>query len=149
MQGAQVWSLVGPKSSHAKSSHAPTKTPPCSTKIKNPVCHNQVSAQPNKIIMINKLDRGTSLGAQWLRLYLPVQQVQVWSLVGKLGSHMPCSQKATTEQKQCCKKFNKDFKKVVHIKKKNSKIGNKWEIGIDIYILLNIKWITNRDLLIV
>ena len=31
---------------------------------------------------------------------------------------LPCSQKATTEQKQCRKKFNKDLKKVVHIKKK-------------------------------
>lgn len=43
----------------------------------------------------------------------------------------------------------KTLKKWSTLKKKNSKIGNKWEIGIDIYILLNIKWITNRDLLIV
>ena len=72
-------------------------------------------------------------------LYLPVQGVQVGSLVGELGSHMPCSQKATTELKQCCKKLKKDFKKVVHIKKKKSlKQGINWKIGIDIYIPLYI-----------
>ena len=32
---------------------------------------------------------GTSLEMQWLRLCLPTQRAQVWSLVGELRSHMP------------------------------------------------------------
>ena len=63
---------------------------------------------------------GTSLVVQWLRLYLPVLGVQIQSLVRELRSHMPHGQKGKKEdikQKQCCNKFNKDFK-MVHIKKK-------------------------------
>ena len=36
---------------------------------------------------------GTSLVVQWLGLCLPMQGVQVRSLVGELGSHMPRVQK--------------------------------------------------------
>ena len=56
---------------------------------------------------------GTSLVLQWLRLCLPVQGVQVQSLVREQRSHVPRSQKIETlkeKQKQYCNKFNKDFK---------------------------------------
>ena len=56
---------------------------------------------------------GTSLGVQWLRLCLPVQQVR--SLVG--GAKIPHalgSKYQNIKQKQCCNKFNKAFK-MVHI----------------------------------
>ena len=36
---------------------------------------------------------GTSLAVQWLRLHLPMQRMQVQSLVRELRSHMPHSQK--------------------------------------------------------
>ena len=54
-------------------------------------------------------NRGTSLAVQWLRLCLPIQGVQVQSLVREPRSHMPCSQK--NKEKQYCNKFNKDLKK--------------------------------------
>ena len=39
-----------------------------------------------------------------------MQGVQVQSLVGELGSHMPCGQKnKKMKQKQYCNKLNKDF----------------------------------------
>ena len=66
--------------------------------------------------------RGTSLVAQWLRLCLPKQEVQVPSLVGELRSHMPYGlppKKSNHKQrKQYCNKFNI---KMVHIKKKQLK----------------------------
>ena len=43
-----------------------------------------------------KTARGTSLVVQWLGLRLPMQRVQVQSLVGELGSHMPRGQKTIT-----------------------------------------------------
>ena len=67
---------------------------------------------------------------QWLRLCLPTQGVQVQSLVAKLGiPHDLWPKSQNTEQKQCCNKFNKDFKKGPPQKKKNFK---KW-------LLLHIK----------
>ena len=39
---------------------------------------------------------GPSLGIQWLRLHLPMQEVQVQSLVRKLRSYMPHGQKTRT-----------------------------------------------------
>ena len=36
---------------------------------------------------------GTSLVVQWLRFCLPMQGLQVQSLVRELRSHMPCGQK--------------------------------------------------------
>ena len=40
-----------------------------------------------------------------------MQGVRVWSLVGEIRSHMPCSQTAKTKQMQYYNKFNKDFLK--------------------------------------
>ena len=49
--------------------------------------------------------------AQWLRLGLPKHRVQVQTLVGELGSHMPRGQtNQSIKLKQYCNKFNKDFK---------------------------------------
>ena len=61
---------------------------------------------------------GTSLVVQWLRLYSPMQGVQVQFLVGELRPHTPRSQKKkqNVEQKQCCNQFNKDCKKDPHQK---------------------------------
>ena len=39
---------------------------------------------------------GTSLVFQWLKIYLPKQRVQVQSLVVKLRSQMPSSQRNET-----------------------------------------------------
>ena len=36
-----------------------------------------------------KIRTGTSLVVQWLRIHLPMQGTQVWSLVWELRSHMP------------------------------------------------------------
>ena len=63
---------------------------------------------------------GTSLVVQWLRLHLPVQEAHVWSLIGQLRSHMPGAQNnQNKKKKQYGHKFNKDFKKMIHIKKIN------------------------------
>ena len=57
----------------------------------------------------------TFLVFQWLELHLPMQGVQVQSLVRKLRSHMPGGQKTEkVKQKQYCNKFNKDFKNSPH-----------------------------------
>ena len=50
----------------------------------------------------------TSLVVQSLRLCLPMQGVQVQSLVGKLRSHMPCGQKAKKHKRYTSKKKNCD-----------------------------------------
>ena len=50
---------------------------------------------------------GTSLAAQWLRLHLPVQGMQVWFLVRKLRSHMQKNQ--DIKQKQYCTNSLKYF----------------------------------------
>jgi len=47
-----------------------------------------------------------------------MQGIQVQSLVEELRSHVPPDQKnQNIKQKQYCIKFNKDFKKMVHILK--------------------------------
>ena len=56
---------------------------------------------------------GTSLLVQWLSLWLHMQWVQVQSPVWELRSHRACSQK-NIKQKQCCDKFNEDFKNGSH-----------------------------------
>ena len=57
---------------------------------------------------LQKVYSGTSLAVQRLRLHLPVQGVQVRSLVRELRSHMPLGQKnQSIKQKHCCNKFNK------------------------------------------
>ena len=61
---------------------------------------------------------------QWLRLYLSMQRVWLWSLVGELRCHMPCSplppKKTNLKQKQYCNKVNTKPLKMVHIKKKRN-----------------------------
>ena len=56
----------------------------------------------------------TSLAVQWLRLRLPMQGVQVQSLVRELRSHEKIKH---IKQKQYYNKFNKDFKSGPHQKK--------------------------------
>ena len=52
---------------------------------------------------------GTFLAVQWLRLHLPMQPVQIQSLVRYLRSHMPHGQRnQKVKQKQYCNKLNKD-----------------------------------------
>ena len=63
---------------------------------------------------------------QWFKT---LQRIWVWSLVGQLRFHMPWGQKNTTttiKQEQYCKKFNKDFTKMVHIKRKKN-LKNSYE----------------------
>ena len=67
---------------------------------------------------------GTSLEVQWLRLHFSVQGVHVRSLIRQLRSHLPGgqnNQNGGKKKKQYCNEFNKDFKKMVHIKKKKKK----------------------------
>ena len=78
---------------------------------------------------ILKKERGILLAIQWLRLHLPVWEVQVWSPVREPGSCMPHSPKKPThkqkpehkQQKQHCNKFNKDFKNGPHQTKQSKK----------------------------
>ena len=42
---------------------------------------------------------GSPLVVQWLRYHLPMQWLQIQSLVGELRSHMPRGQKAKTENR--------------------------------------------------
>ena len=49
-----------------------------------------------------------------------MQDVRVPSLLGELGSHISRGQKAKTEQRQYCNKFNKNFENGPHPKKKKS-----------------------------
>ena len=44
-----------------------------------------------------EIGRRTFLVVQWLRLHFPVQGLQVWSLVGKLRSHMPWVQLSSAQ----------------------------------------------------
>ena len=66
------------------------------------------------------LNLGTSLMGQWVRLGLPVQRVQVYSLVKELRPRMPCTQ-SNQNIKQYCNKFKKDFKKWSTSPQKNLK----------------------------
>ena len=56
---------------------------------------------------------------QWLRLCFPMQGVWVQSLVGELRCLVAKTPKYKTEAN--CNKFNKDFKKMIHIQKKKKK----------------------------
>ena len=50
-------------------------------------CLNQ---KPKKFLILwLKNEWGTSLVVQWLRICLPIQETQVWSLAGELRSHIP------------------------------------------------------------
>ena len=55
---------------------------------------------------------GASLVVKWLRLLLPMQGVQVRSLVRELRSHMPHGQeKQNIKQQQYYNGFSKDLRK--------------------------------------
>ena len=55
---------------------------------------------------------------QWLRLHLPMQGVQIQSLIRELRSYMPQGRKKQNmKQKQYCTKFSKGFEKSPHLKK--------------------------------
>ena len=58
----------------------------------------------------------TSLAVQWLRLHLPMQRVQVRSLVGEQIPHASWPKNQNIKRKQHCNKFNKDFKSGPHQK---------------------------------
>ena len=74
------------------------------------------------IFPIKKLGLETFLVVQWLSLCLPMQGVQIQSLVGELRSHMPHGQNTKNiKQKQNCNKFNEDFKNGLHPKKLKKK----------------------------
>ena len=62
----------------------------------------------------------TSLVVQWFRLHLPMQGVQVWSLVGKLGSYMPPGQKTKTWNRSYIVTNSVKDLKMVHIKEKRN-----------------------------
>ena len=72
---------------------------------------------------------GTSLAVQWLRLRLPMQGVQVQSLVRELRSHIPRGKKnpKNIKQKQYCNKLNKHLKNGPH--QKNLKEKNNGKIS--------------------
>ena len=59
---------------------------------------------------------GMSLEVQWLRPCFPMQGVQVRSLVGDLGSHMPRDQKTKCKSSNIATNSIKTLK-MVHIKK--------------------------------
>ena len=62
---------------------------------------------------------------QWLRLYLSMQRVWLWSPDGELRCHMPCPSppKNNLKQKQYCNKVNTKPLKMVHIKKKKKSLS--------------------------
>ena len=71
-------------------------------------CFQHIDGQKAHEKMLNI---GTSLVVQWLRLHLPLQRVQVQSLVGEL--RFPYALEPTNQnmkQKQYCNKLNRDFK---------------------------------------
>ena len=89
----------------------------------------------------------TSLVIQWLELCLPLQGVQVQSLVGEPRSHMPCRQKAkhktsniVTNSIKTLKQSSKNLKgKKRKNKKKKIEKGGKQQV-----LFQNIKWTTLR-----
>ena len=74
----------------------------------------------------------TFLVVQWFRLRLPMQGVQVWSLVGELGSYMPPGQKTKTWNKSNIVTNSIKTLKMVHmtLEKKMATHSNilTWEI---------------------
>ena len=78
------------------------------------------------IFPIKKLGLEIFLVVQWLSLCLPMQRVQIQSLVGELRSHMPHGQNTKNiKQKQNCDKFNEDFKNGLHPKQLKKKERNR------------------------
>ena len=65
-----------------------------------------------------KFTQGTFLVVQCLRLHLPMQEVQVWSLVRELRLHMPHSQKAKTKSRHNIVTNSIKTLKMAYVKKK-------------------------------
>ena len=63
------------------------------------------------MVLIKISTLGTFLVVQRLRLRLPMQGVQVQSLVRELRSHMPWATKTKDKVNNIITKFNKDLKK--------------------------------------
>ena len=97
---------------------------------------DEKSSLVNKLVTLFRLIKmrfGTSLVVQWLGKALPVQRVQLRFLVEELGPHMPRCQKTKPEWKQCCGKFNKEFKKKNGPHQKNLKkikFLKKWRFAV-------------------
>ena len=69
---------------------------------------------------------------QGLRIHLSVQDLQVQSLVGELRSHIPCGQRAETENRNNMTTNSIKTFKMVHIKKilkKNLELQTKQQAG--------------------
>ena len=65
--------------------------------LKQVLCNKwQASLTKKRLLLTSKECGGTSLVVQWLRLCLPMQGVQVRTLIRELRSHMPCGQKSKT-----------------------------------------------------
>ena len=78
------------------------------------------------------------MAVQWLRVCLPMQGVQVRSLVGELRHHIPQGQKKKTFKKKknrnsIVNKFKKDLKNAPHqkiFKNKQTPIGTEHSIDV-------------------
>ena len=81
----------------------------------SPVLFRTYFQEPHQVLImkLRKTPSGTSLMVQWLRLCLPIQGIQVQSLVQDLRSHIGASTQ-NIKQKQYCNKFNKNFKNGPH-----------------------------------
>ena len=77
----------------------------------------------NRHFSTEDIQMGTSLAVQWLRLCLPMQGVQVRSLLQKLRSHMPRGQKNKTKNRSSTVTSSIKTLKVVHIQKKRHTNG--------------------------
>ena len=75
--------------------------------------------------MVKEKRIGTFLTVQWLTLHLPMQGVQVQSLVRELRFHMPLGQESKHKHKPYCNKFNKGFKNGPHWEKKKKTLKKK------------------------
>ena len=70
------------------------------------------NVQRSIILNSQKVETGTFLVVQWLRIHLPIQATRVRSLVRELRSHMQrsneactlqlLSPRATTRESECC-----------------------------------------------
>ena len=82
---------------------------------------------------------------------LPLQGMQVQSLVRELRSHMLRGMAKTKQNKQTNKKPQKQThrlrERTYGYRGEGLGGGIDWEFGIDMYMLLYLKWITNKDTL--
>ena len=85
---------------------------------------------------------GTSLVAQWLRLHLVLQGVQVWSLVREIRAHLSQGQKPKTQNRSnTVTNSRKTFKKWSTFKKKSLEKRKtkfmKWLVGWRMHTYVN------------